>query len=138
MYETANKGEDCNSFFGVDSDCRVSPRVLFIDLEPSVIDEIRLGTYRELFSPNTMVVGSEDAASNYARGKLTQGAQMIDLAMERVRQLAENCTALQGFMIFRALGGGTGSGFGSLIVDRLAQEYKKVARLEFDVFPSPR
>lgn len=140
LYQTeGNKnGEDCNAFFGLTPDCHVKPRVLFIDLEPSVIDEIRLGIYKDLFSPSQIVMGSEDAASNYARGKLTCGSEMLEFTMDRIRCLVEDCSAVQGFMIFRALGGGTGSGFGNLIIEKLAENYKKVPKLEFDVFPSPK
>jgi tubulin alpha len=40
-------------------------------LEPGVIDEVRTGTYRSLFHPETLVSGKEDAANNYARGHYT-------------------------------------------------------------------
>ena len=40
------------------------PRSLYVDLEPNVIDEVRSGTYRSLFHPETLVTGKEDAASN--------------------------------------------------------------------------
>ena len=40
------------------------PRSLYVDLEPNVIDEVRNGTYRSLFHPETLVTGKEDAASN--------------------------------------------------------------------------
>ena len=48
-------------------------RAVFIDLEPTVIDEIRTGTYRQLFHPEQLVTGKEDAANNYARGHYTVG-----------------------------------------------------------------
>ena len=32
-------------------------RAVFVDLEPTVIDEIRTGTYRQLFHPEQMVKG---------------------------------------------------------------------------------
>lgn len=35
-----------------------------VDLEPNVIDEVRTGTYRSLFHPETMITGKEDAANN--------------------------------------------------------------------------
>ena len=44
------------------------PRAVFVDLEPTVVDEIRTGTYRQLFHPEQLVTGKEDAANNYARG----------------------------------------------------------------------
>lgn len=87
---------------------------------------------------NSMVLGREDASSNFARGKISLGSQCIDFVMDRVKSIVENCNSLQGFMIFRALGGGTGSGFGSLILEQLKENFRKVPRLEFDVFPSPK
>lgn len=43
-----------------------------------------------------MVTGKEDAANNYARGHYTIGKEVIDLVLDRIRRLAENCTGLQG------------------------------------------
>jgi len=39
-------------------------------------DEIRLGEYRQLFHPEQMITGKEDAANNYARGHYTVGKIM--------------------------------------------------------------
>ena len=47
------------------------PRALFVDLEPSVIDEVRTGPYRQLFHPEQLISGKEDAANNFARGHYT-------------------------------------------------------------------
>lgn len=47
------------------------PRALFVDLEPTVIDEIRTGPYRQLFHPEQLISGKEDAANNFARGHYT-------------------------------------------------------------------
>lgn len=60
------------------------------------LDEIRTGTYKQLFHPEQMVTGKEDAANNYARGHYTIGKEVIDLVLDRIRRLAENCTGLQG------------------------------------------
>ena len=37
---------------------------VFLDLEPTVIDEVRTGTYRQLFHPEQLISGKEDAANN--------------------------------------------------------------------------
>ncbi len=58
--------------------------------------------------------------------------------LDRVRKLADNCTGLQGFLIFHAVGGGTGSGFGSLLLERLSVDYGKKSKLDFTVYPSPQ
>lgn len=53
-----------STFFSETSSGKHVPRSLYIDLEPNVIDEVRTGTYRSLFHPETLVTGKEDAASN--------------------------------------------------------------------------
>lgn len=43
-----------------------------------------------------------------------------------------------GFLVFHATGGGTGSGFGSLLLERLSVDYGRKSKLSFAVSPSPR
>lgn len=50
-------------------------------------DEVRNGTYRQLFHPEQLISGKEDAANNYARGHYTVGKEIIDLVLERIRKL---------------------------------------------------
>ena len=38
-----------------------------------MIDEVRTGTYRQLFHPEQLISGKEDAANNFARGHYTIG-----------------------------------------------------------------
>lgn len=40
------------------------PRSIYVDLEPNVIDEVKNGAYRNLFHPEQMITGKEDAANN--------------------------------------------------------------------------
>ena len=53
-----------STFFSETSSGKLVPRSLYVDLEPNVIDEVRTGTYRSLFHPETLVTGKEDAANN--------------------------------------------------------------------------
>jgi tubulin alpha len=55
----------------------------------------------------------------------------------RTDNLQDNCSSLQGFLIFHSFGGGTGSGFGSLLLEQLAQDYGKKCKLEFAIYPAP-
>ncbi len=66
------------------------------------------------------------------------GKEIVDLALDRIRKLADNCTGLQGFLVFNAVGGGTGSGLGSLLLERLSVDYGKKSKLGFTVYPSPQ
>lgn len=114
------------------------PRTIYADLEPNVVDEVRTGTYRSLFHPEQMITGKEDASNNYARGHYTVGKELIDQVLDKVRRVADNCTGLQGFLVFHSFGGGTGSGFGALLMERLSVDYGKKCKLEFVVYPAPQ
>jgi len=126
-----------NTFFMETSSGKHVPRCIFVDLEPTVIDEVRTGTYRQLFNPTQLITGKEDAANNYARGHYTVGKELIDVTLDRIRRLTDNCTGLQGFFVFHSVGGGTGSGFGSLLLERLSVDYGKKSKLDFCIYPSP-
>ena len=69
---------------------------------------------------------------------LIQWQEIVDLCLDRIRKLADNCTGLQGFLVFNAVGGGTGSGLGSLLLERLSVDYGKKSKLGFTVYPSPQ
>jgi hypothetical protein len=51
------------------------------------VDEVRTGTYRQLFHPEQLITGKEDAANNYARGHYTIGKEIVDLVLDRLRKL---------------------------------------------------
>jgi len=127
-----------NTFFSETSAGKHVPRAIFVDLEPSVVDEVRTGKYNKLFHPEQLITGKEDAANNYARGHYTVGKEIVDKTLERIRKLADACTGLQGFFVFHSVGGGTGSGFGSLLLERLSVDYGKKSKLDFCIYPSPQ
>ena len=69
---THGGGDDAfNTFFSETGAGKHVPRAVFVDLEPTVIDEVRTGTYRQLFHPEQLISGKEDAANNFARGHYT-------------------------------------------------------------------
>ena len=68
----------------------------------------------------------------------TVDKEHVDSVVDKVRKLTENCTGLQGFLVFHSFGGGTGSGFASLLMDRLSVNYGKKSKLEFSVYPAPQ
>lgn len=73
--KTVGGGDDAfNTFFSETGAGKHVPRAIFVDLEPTVIDEVRTGTYRQLFHPEQLISGKEDAANNFARGHYTSNA----------------------------------------------------------------
>ena len=111
------------------------------DLEITIIiispDEIRNGPYRSLFHPNQIISSKEDASNCYARGFYTLGRELLEETMENVRRQVESCERIQSFFVFHSFGGGTGSGFTSLLLDHIAQEFSSKTRLACAIYPSP-
>ncbi len=91
-----------------------------------------------MFHPEQLITGKEDAANNFARGHYTIGQEFIKVVENKIRKMADNCASFQGFILFHSFGGGTGSGFTSLLMDRLAVDYPKKAKLEFAIYPAPQ
>ncbi|KER19222.1 hypothetical protein T265_15612, partial [Opisthorchis viverrini] len=98
-------------------------------LEPTVRDEVRNGTYRQLFHPKQFITGKEDAANNYARGYYTVGREMRNLVLDKFQKSADQYDSLQGFWFYNALGGGTGSGPNASLIERLVVDYAKKTKL---------
>jgi len=134
----AEKDDSFSTFFSSTGAGQHVPRAVMVDLEPSVVDSVRQGAYKGLFHPEQLISGKEDAANNYARGHYTVGKEIIDNVLDRIRKLSDNCSGLQGFLVFHSFGGGTGSGFTSLLMERLSVDYGKKAKLEFAVYPAPQ
>lgn len=63
-------------------------------MEPSCIDEVRSGAYKELFHPENLISGKEDAANVFSRGYYILGEEVIDLILDRIRLSADQCTGL--------------------------------------------
>ena len=85
----SNENADVNAlhtFYSETGSGKQVPRAVFVDLEPTVIDEIRTGTYKDLYHPEVLVTGKEDAANNYARGHYTVGKEIIDQVLNTVRR----------------------------------------------------
>ncbi|KAF2878323.1 Tubulin/FtsZ, GTPase domain-containing protein [Massariosphaeria phaeospora] len=136
--KAAEEDRGFDTFFSETGQGKYVPRTIYADLEPNVVDEVRTGTYRALFHPEHMITGKEDASNNYARGHYTVGKELIDQVLDKVRRVADNCSGLQGFLVFHSFGGGTGSGFGALLMERLSVDYGKKSKLEFCVYPAPQ
>merc|ERR1712117_760535 len=113
------------------------PRNLFIDLEASCLQQIKKSKMGQQFNSEYYISGMEDAANNFARGHYTVGKEKMDQINEKVKQIVEACDNLQGFLMCHAVGGGTGSGLGMLILERLAVDYRKKSKIGFEIYPAP-
>uniref|UniRef100_A0AAZ3NSR5 Tubulin beta chain n=1 Tax=Oncorhynchus tshawytscha TaxID=74940 RepID=A0AAZ3NSR5_ONCTS len=82
--------------------------------------------------------GQSGAGNNWAKGHYTEGAELVDSVLDVVRKEAESCDCLQGFQLTHSLGGGTGSGMGTLLISKIREEYPDRIMNTFSVVPSPK
>ncbi|ELU38976.1 beta-tubulin 2 tubb2 [Rhizoctonia solani AG-1 IA] len=104
---------------------RYVPRSIQVDLESGVCNRLRSGPLGALFRPDTFINGENGAGNNF----------------EVLRKQVEQCEALQGFQLIHSLGGGSGSGLGSLLLAKIREVSAKAPDrmlATFSVFPSPK
>ncbi|XP_017329164.1 tubulin beta chain isoform X2 [Ictalurus punctatus] len=116
---------------------RYVPRTVLVDLEPGTMDSVRSGPFEPIFRPDNFVFGQSSAGNIWAKGHYTEGAELVDSVLDVVRREAESCDCLQGFQLTHSLGGGTGSGMGTLLISKIRDEYPDRIMNTFSVVPSP-
>ncbi|KAF3844088.1 hypothetical protein F7725_016136 [Dissostichus mawsoni] len=127
-----------NVYYNEASGGKYVPRAILVDLEPGTMDSVRSGPFGQIFRPDNFVFGQSGAGNNWAKGHYTEGAELVDSVMDVVRKEAESCDCLQGFQLTHSLGGGTGSGMGTLLISKIREEYPDRIMNTFSVVPSPK
>ncbi|KAL1921531.1 uncharacterized protein VTP21DRAFT_11247 [Calcarisporiella thermophila] len=127
-----------NVYYNEASNQRYVPRSVLVDLEPSTMDAVRSSRYGKLFRPDNYIYGQSGAGNNFAKGHYTDGAELVDSVMDVVRKESEQADSLSGFQVLHSLGGGTGSGLGSLLLSRIREDYPDRMLSTFSVVPSPK
>lgn len=125
-------------FFNEASGNKYVPRAVAVDLEPATLDAIRAGPLGNIFRPDNLISGESGAGNNWAKGYYTEGAELMEPVLDAVRREVEQTDSLQGFQIAHSLGGGTGSGMGTLLMSRIRDEYSDRMISTYSVLPSPR
>eukprot|EP01123_Difflugia_compressa_P012133 TRINITY_DN508_c0_g1_i3.p1 TRINITY_DN508_c0_g1~~TRINITY_DN508_c0_g1_i3.p1 ORF type:complete len:471 (-),score=97.01 TRINITY_DN508_c0_g1_i3:19-1431(-) len=114
------------------------PRAILVDLEPGTMNAIKSSSTGSLFKPDNFVFGQSGAGNNWAKGHYTEGAELIDQILDVVRREMESCDCPQGFQICHSLGGGTGSGLGTLLLSKIKEEWPDRLISTYSVLPSPK
>jgi len=114
------------------------PRAVLVDLEPGTMDVIKAQPLGPAFKPDNLCFGNNGAGNNWAKGHYTEGAELVESVLDRVRLEIEQCDAPQGFQIFHSLGGGTGSGMGTLLLLKIRDAYPDRITCTYSVYPSPK
>jgi tubulin gamma len=138
LEDFATHGDDRKDvfFYQADDDHYV-PRALLLDLEPRVVNSIQTSAHRQLFNQENVFVSPEGggAGNNWASG-YSQGERFHDILMDMVDREADNSDSLEGFVLSHSIAGGTGSGMGSYILEKLNDHFPKKLIQTYSVFPN--
>lgn len=103
-----------------------------------LLDEIRTGAYKDLYHPDNILAGMEDAAGNFARGYYTMGGKVVGTLIHAARKTVEACDMFQGFLTYSSISGGTGSGLLSMFQEHAALEFAGHKCMQFSIIPSEK
>ncbi|SBT43809.1 tubulin epsilon chain, putative [Plasmodium ovale wallikeri] len=110
-------------------------RAILIDTETGVASEIMKSSISPYLDENNIFTQQSGAGNNWSQGYMYYGRMYESLIDNVIRKNVEKCDSLQSFYITSSLGGGTGSGLGSYILEMLSDNYKQI-KFSNCVFPS--
>ncbi|PWN39707.1 tubulin gamma chain [Ceraceosorus guamensis] len=136
-FATESSGDRKDVFFYQADDEHYVPRAILVDLEPRVIGGIMNGTYKNLYNPENIHLSKDGggAGNNWAQG-YAAGDKIADELIDMVDREADGSESLEGFMLLHSIAGGTGSGLGSFLLERLSDQYPKKLIQTYSVFPN--
>ncbi len=92
--------------------------------------------YSNLFNPENVYIAKHGggAGNNWGKG-YCEGEAVQDEVLEMIDREADGSDSLEGFQLCHSIAGGTGSGFGSYLLERLNDHYPKKLIQTYSVFP---
>lgn len=105
-------------------------------MEDSVVDRYHNGPLKSLFDKTCTIKNYPGSGNNWAEGYLTHGSKYRNIIENVLRRSVEMCNGLHGFLLMYSVGGGTGSGLGSYVLQLLEELYPNIDRYvqEFHLF----
>jgi len=138
LQEHATEGIDRKDvFFYQADDEHYIPRSVLLDLEPRVINTIMNSEYKKLYNPENVYTAKDGggAGNNWASG-YSQGENLHEEVFDIIDREADGSDSLEGFVLTHSIAGGTGSGMGSYVLEKLADRYPKKLVQTYSVFPN--
>mmetsp|Transcript_26801 Transcript_26801/g.46495 ORF Transcript_26801/g.46495 Transcript_26801/m.46495 type:complete len:599 (-) Transcript_26801:63-1859(-) len=111
-------------------------RALLVDMEEGVVNSLLTGPLADVFDAQQLITDVSGSGNNWAHGHHVYGPQYKESIEEKLRRAAERCDSLQAFFLLHSLGGGTGSGLGTFLLENLEDWYPEVFRFVSCVCPS--
>ncbi|ELU13962.1 hypothetical protein CAPTEDRAFT_174186 [Capitella teleta] len=138
LEDYATEGMDRKDvFFYQADDEHYIPRAVLLDLEPRVINGIMNSSYGKLFNPENIYMSKDGggAGNNWAQG-YHSGERLYEEVFDIIDREADGSDSLEGFVLCHSIAGGTGSGMGSYMLEKLNDRFPKKLIQTYSVFPS--
>lgn len=132
LQDTRDLGDRKDVFFYQADNNMFVPRAVLVDLEPRVIAQAP-----SFFNQENIFLSTEGggAGNNWGHGYYAGKSTGGDV-MEMVQREAEGCDFLETFFLLHSIAGGTGSGFGSLLLEQMRDEFPKKIIQAYSIFPN--
>lgn len=138
LEEFATHGDDRKDvFFYQADDEHYIPRAVLIDLEPRVINMIQNSVFAGLYNPENIFISKDGggAGNNWACG-YSAGERIQEDLIDMIDREADGSDSLEGFLMIHSIAGGTGSGLGSNLLEKLNDRFPKKIIQTYSVFPN--
>lgn len=125
LEDFARQGEDRKDvFFYQADDEHYIPRAVLIDLEPGVINKIKNSAFGNLYNPENYFFTKDGAGNNWGVG-YDMGQNYTEELIDVIDREADGSDSLEGFTLIHSIAGGTGSGLGSNLLEKLNDRFPK-------------
>jgi tubulin gamma len=102
-----------------------------------VLHSIQTSAYKNIYNPENFYIHKDGtgAGNNWGMG-YSMGEQVHEDILEMIDREADGSDSLEGFMMLHSIAGGTGSGLGSYMLERLNDRFPKKLIQTYSVFPN--
>uniref|UniRef100_A0A7E4UUJ5 Tubulin delta chain n=1 Tax=Panagrellus redivivus TaxID=6233 RepID=A0A7E4UUJ5_PANRE len=133
--------DQATTYFSMADGDRFVPRAVLIDLEPRVLNATKNSEFGQIFNIERVFHSPDGggAGNNWATGYGAGWSGQSEVAEEilnLIQSEVEICDALDGFSLSHSIAGGTGSGLGSWVLEKLYDDFGQKSIITFSVFPS--
>lgn len=103
-----------------------SARTLLVDMDSVSLDEIRSSPFGAAFmgsQNDNFLSGQMGTFGNFALSLGPEGRDLVERTMESLRRELEFCDSPQGVQLICGVSGGTGSGIGKAVRERIGADF---------------
>ncbi|XP_021032914.1 tubulin delta chain [Mus caroli] len=113
-------------------------RAVLVDMEPKVINQTlskAAQSGRWNYGQHTSFCQKQGSGNNWAYGYSVHGPKHEESIMNLIQTEVEKCDSLSGFFIIMSMAGGTGSGLGAFITQKLQDQYSSALKMNQIIWP---